>query len=151
MDRRAFNQLMTAGAMRLAMPGTGVKANERALTDGTVPPTKWPGQVYRRLLVDAHVPDWDPVFLSRFDPADYVATIAKAGFQALMQYALSDAGLCLWRSKIGQVHRGMKGRDYFAEVMDECKRHGLHRTALFLVIWDNYAFEHHPDWRFLPE
>jgi hypothetical protein len=150
-DRRTFNKVLTTGAMGLAMPGSFVQARQDASTVGAEPATQWPGQVYRRLLVDNHVPDWDPVFLSRFDPVDYVKTVATAGFQALMQYAISDAGLCLWRSKIGQVHRGMKGRDYFAEVMDECKRQGLHRTALFLVIWDNLAFERHPDWRFQPE
>lgn len=113
--------------------------------------SEWPGQVYRRLLVDTHVPDWDPMLLSRFDPVDYVATIARAGFQSLMQYAISCAGLCLWRTKIGEMHRNMKGRDYFGEVMDECKRHGLHRVAYFHVVWDNLGYEKHPDWRFRPE
>ena len=26
-------------------------------------------QSYRRMLVDMHIPDWDPAFLSRYDPA----------------------------------------------------------------------------------
>jgi hypothetical protein len=151
MDRRTFNKVLTTGAMGLAVPRSFVRAQQSASAGGTAPPTQWPGQVYRRLLVDNHVPDWDPVFLSRFDPVDYVGTIAGAGFQALMQYAIGDAGLCLWRTKIGQMHGGMRGRDYFGEVMDQCKRRGLHRTALFLSIWDNHAYEHHPDWRFQPE
>ena len=46
-------------------------------------PTRWPDQVYRRLLVDMHVPDWHPDLLSRFDPVDYVETIARAGFQVI--------------------------------------------------------------------
>jgi hypothetical protein len=121
-----------------------------ASADGP-PPAKWPDQVYRRLLVDTHVPDWDPLLLSRFDPADYVATIAGAGFQSLMQYAISCAGLCLWQTKIGTMHRGMRGRDYFGEVMEQCKRHGLHRVAYFHVVWDNHACETHPEWRFQPE
>jgi hypothetical protein len=102
------------------------------------------------LLVDTHIPDWDPRLLSEFDSADYVDTIARAGFQSLMQYAISCAGLCLWRTKIGTLHRGMRGRDYFGEVMEACKGRGLYRVAYFHVIWDNHAFETHPEWRFQP-
>ena len=38
------------------------------------------GGAYRRLLVDTHVPDWDPRLLAKFDAAEYVRTIAQAGF-----------------------------------------------------------------------
>ena len=97
-------------------------------------PVDWPWRTYRRLLVDTHVPDWDDRLLASFDPADYVSTIAGAGFQSLMQYANSHVGLCLWRTKIGQMHRNMKGRDYFGEVMEQCHRHGLHRIAYYSLV-----------------
>jgi hypothetical protein len=143
---------MTTGVTGLgAAPRNLGRAQQSASASGAESPAKWPGQVYRRLLVDTHVPDWDPMLLSRFDPADYVATIAGAGFQSLMQYAISCAGLCLWHTKIGTMHRGMRGRDYFGEVMDQCKRHGLYRVAYFHVVWDNHACETHPEWRFQPE
>ena len=67
--------------------------------------TKWPDNVYRRLLVDMHVPDWHPDLLSRFDPVDCIATIARAGFQSYQQYAISCAGLCLWPTKVGRRTR----------------------------------------------
>ena len=113
-------------------------------------PTRWPDQVYRRLLVDMHVPDWHPDLLSRFDPVDYVETIARAGFQSFEQYAISCAGLCLWPTKVGQMHGAMNGRDFFGEVLEECRRHGLHTVCYFHVIWDNWAYEQHPDWRIRP-
>jgi len=151
MDRRAFNKLMSTGVIGIAgRPEAWVGAQSVDAITGDREAVKWPDQVYRRLLVDTHIPDWNPVLLSHFDPADYVATIAKAGFQCLMQYALSCAGLCLWRTKIGQMHGNMKGRDYFGEVMEECKRHGLYRVAYFHVIWDNWGYEKHPDWRYRP-
>ena len=152
MDRRTFNKLMTTGVAGLgAAPRSLGRVQQSTPAGGAEPPSQWPGQVYRRLLVDTHVPDWDPMLLSRFDPVDYVATIAGAGFQSLMQYAISCAGLCLWHTKIGTMHRGMRGRDYFGEVMDQCKRHGLYRVAYFHVVWDNHACETHPEWRFQPE
>src|SRR5437016_4730402 len=151
MHRRTFNKLVAAGLTTAAIRPRGWAAVSQNISPTERnQPTKWPDQVYRRLLVDTHIPDWDPILLSRFNAVDYVATIARAGFQCLMQYAISCAGLCLWRSKIGQMHRGMKGRDYFAEVVNECKRQGLHTVAYFHVIWDNHAYEAHPDWRYKP-
>ncbi len=111
---------------------------------------KWPGETYRRLLVDTHVPDWDDL-LANFDAADYVGTIARGNFQALMQYATSHVGLCLWRTQLGQMHAGMRGRDYFGEVMAECHRHGLIVLAYYSLIFDDWAYQAHPEWRILPE
>lgn len=151
MNRRTFSKLAATGVMGMNAPAIAVaSALQGTRSEGINQPTQWPGQVYRRLLVDTHVPDWNPAFLSRFDAEDYVRTIAKAGFQCLMQYAISAVGLCLWRTKIGQMHRGMKERDYFREVIEQCKRHKLHTVAYFHVVWDNYGFEKHPDWRFQP-
>ena len=118
MDRRTFNKLISAGG--IAGFGGGLKLN--AQEGVTIPvekrQVKWPNEVLRRLLVDTHVPDWDGL-MANFDAADYVGTIAKANFQALMQYANSHVGLCLWRTQLGQMHAGMKGRDYFGEVMEQ--------------------------------
>jgi hypothetical protein len=114
-------------------------------------PVAWPQGAFRRLLVDTHVPDWDPRLLASFDAAQYVATIAGARFQSVMQYAKSHVGLCLWRSKLGPVHANMRGRDYFGEVIQECRRHRLRTVAYYSLIFDIWNFDHHPDWRILPE
>ena len=45
----------------------------------------------------------------------------------------------------------MKGRDYFGEVMEECRRHGLYRVAYYSLIFDDWAYQNHPNWRILPE
>jgi hypothetical protein len=103
------------------------------------------------LLVDTHVPDWDPRLLAKFDAAEYVHTIAQADFNSVMQYAKSHVGLCLWQSKVGPVDANMKGRDYFGEVMKECRRRGLDTVAYYSLIFDIWAFDHYPDWRIIPE
>jgi len=120
------------------------------VSENTARPSKWPDQVFRRLLVDTHVPDWDPVFLSRLDPVEYVDCIARAGFQSLMQYTNSCVGVCLWRTEVGQMHANLKGRDLFCEIISECRRRGLHTVAYFIVNWDNWPSEKHPAWRILP-
>jgi hypothetical protein len=162
MDRRTFSKFLGLGAVSsLSTRSThgmqpSASASEPDLDAVTqfhgtarIPARKveWPAQTYRRLLVDTHVPDWDDRLLASFDAVDYVSTIAGAGFQSLMQYANSHVGLCLWRTRLGQMHRNMKGRDYFGEVMEQCRRHGLHRIAYYSLIFDDWAYRTHPDWR----
>jgi hypothetical protein len=166
MNRRTFNKSLGLGSLAALMPGAHGQQNDGSNTSGpknsavTAKPfvtaqipartAAWPSGTFRRLLVDTHIPDWDDL-LTDFDAADYVKTIADAGFQSLMQYANSHAGLCLWRTKLGQMHKGMRGRDYFGEVMEKCRVHGLNRVAYYSLVYDDWAYETHPDWRILPE
>lgn len=111
---------------------------------------RWTDQVYRRFSVDIHVPDWDPALLSHFDAAAYVDCMMRGGIQSLLQYTNSHVGLCLWRTEIGQRHANMGERDFFGEVVRACRDRGVHPLAYFSVIFDNWAYETHPDWRILP-
>ncbi len=129
----------------------GMAPGNPPVSDPQTQPMKWPGGAYRRLLVDTHVPDWDPRLLAKFDAAEYVRTIAQAGFESVMQYAKSHVGLCLWPSKVGPLHANMHGRDYFGEVMQECRRAGLCTVAYYSLVYDIWAFDHYPEWRIIPE
>lgn len=166
MNRRTFNKFAGLGAVQALAGGATFGAQSSAAGVDTqtnsadlphayaqIPAraVEFPARTYRRLLVDTHIPDWDDRLFASFDAADYVSTIAAAGFQSLMQYARAHVGLCLWRTKIGEMHRNMKGRDYFGEAMDECRRHGLHRVAYYSLIYDDWAYRTHPDWRNLAE
>jgi hypothetical protein len=164
MNRRTFNKLAGLGAIHALSSQTVLAAQQHSSAidlnpepqtesheAAHIPPraVEWPTKTYRRLLVDTHVPDWDDRLLANFDAVDYVSTIAGAGFQSLMQYANSHVGLCLWRTSLGQMHRNMKGRDYFGEVMEQCRQHGLHRVAYYSLVFDDWAYRTHPDWRVL--
>lgn len=109
--------------------------------------SEWPGQVFRRYSVDMHVPDWSPELLSRFDATRFIGLIIEGGAQSMMMMANSHTGLCVWKTKIGRMHGNLHGRDYFGEVVGECRRRGIHPIAYFSVIFDNASFESHPDWR----
>ncbi|MFN8008355.1 MAG: beta-galactosidase trimerization domain-containing protein [Terriglobia bacterium] len=110
----------------------------------------WPSQAYRRFSVDMHVPDWDEALLGEFDAAQFVKNMAEAGAQSVMQYTKSHVGLCLWQTKLGKMHASLKGRDFFGEVVSECRRRGIAPLAYLSVIFDNWAYENHPGWRILP-
>ena len=111
----------------------------------------WPRTVFRRYLVDTHIPDWDPIFLSHFDAKEFVRSMVVGGAQSLMFYANSHVGLCLYHTKVGQMHANMHGRDFFGEVVTECRLRKLHPIGYFSLIYDNLNYQNHPDWRILPE
>jgi len=102
------------------------------------------------MLVDMHIPDWDPRFLAKFDAQSYVDLIAGAGFQAIMQCVCGGPGLCLWPSRTGKMHANLKGRDLFGEVVHHCRERGLRIVAYFAAMSSNREFEDHPDWRIVP-
>ncbi len=147
MNRRTFEKTLAVGFAGLL---DGLASPAQDPTSVTTK-AKWPRDAYRRLLVDTHVPDWDPRLLGKFDASRYVDTISRAGFNSVMQYANSHVGLCLWQTKIGQVHGALRGRDFFGDVMAECRRRGLHRVAYYSLIFDMWAFDTQPGWRTLPD
>jgi len=112
---------------------------------------EWPRTAYRRYLVDTHIPDWDPVLLSHFDASKFVDAMVQGDAHALMLYANSHVGLCLYRSKVGHLHANMRGRDFFGEAVTECRRRDIHPIGYFSLIYDNWNYQNHPDWRMLPE
>ena len=146
MRRRTFLASISAGAASSAIRSAA--APGCAETPPARPPGRWPDEVYRRFSVDIHVPDWDPALLSRFDAATFVETLFRGGIQSHLQYTNSHVGLCLWKTRIGKQHAAMKGRDFFGEVVAECRKRGIHPLAYFSLIHDNWAFESHEDWRF---
>jgi hypothetical protein len=111
---------------------------------------EWPRDVYRRYSVDIHVPDWDPQLLGRFNAAEFVGAIARGGLKSFLMYTNSHVGLCLWRTKVGHRHAALKDRDFFGEVVAECRKRDVHPLAYFSLIHDNWNYEHHPDWRITP-
>lgn len=152
-NRRDFNAMLAGGGMAIALKAwpKGVTPVDLTTLPTNGSPMDWPKGVYRRLLVDMHVPDWDPHLLAKFDAVEYVDTIAEAGFQSVMQYAKSHVGSCLWQTSVGPLHANMKGRDYFGDVMKECRRRGLRTVAYYSLIFDIWAFDNHPEWRIVPE
>lgn len=107
----------------------------------------WFTSSFRRCLVDMHIADWDERFLAKLDPREYVRLMKTAGVQVVEIYANSHTGLCYWPSSHGQQHRGLKGRDLFGEIVAETLAAGMHPVAYFSVIYDNWAYDAHPEWR----
>ena len=104
----------------------------------------------RQILVDMHVPDWDPGFLANFDPVRMVDLYQKSGAQAVMHYCNSHMGLCYWPCSVGEMNKLLKGRDVVGETVTELHRRGMASCAYYSCIFNNWAWTNHPDWRMVP-
>lgn len=102
---------------------------------------------YRRNLMDMHIDDWNEEFLSKIDCEEYVNALQDAGVQAAMVKAKSHTGLCYYPSGIGRMHKGLKGRDFLGEMIQRCHNAGIAVEVYFTQVFDNWAYENHPEWR----
>ena len=107
----------------------------------------WYESAYRRAVIDMHIPDWDDAFLSQFDPDQYVAMLVKARAQSIVCYGQSHAGLFNYPTKVGQQHRGLKGRNILAELIERCHAHDIAVVIYTSLIFDRWAADQHPEWR----
>lgn len=110
----------------------------------------WYKNCYRRHLLDMHLDDWDPDFLSKFDPEEYVGNLKKAKIQNAMLYYQSHVGLCYWPTKSGKMHNGLKGReDIVKRLTDLCHENNIKVVGYYSLNYNNWAHHEHPEWRML--
>ncbi|NLX57601.1 MAG: hypothetical protein GXY74_00765 [Phycisphaerae bacterium] len=107
----------------------------------------WFQRGHRRMLVDMHIPDWDPAFLAQYDPAEMVRLYQRAGLTSVMFYTQSHVGLCYWPTTTGKMHEGLRGRDIVGETLDLLRQAGIDACAYYSVIYNNWARLEHPEWR----
>ena len=109
----------------------------------------WYRNVYRRNVIDMHITDDDPRFMAEFDARNYVDMLVRSQVQSAVVYAHSHAGLCFYPTRVGQMHRGLKGRNILGEVIDLCHKRGIHVVVYYSLIYDTWAYRTHPDWRIM--
>ena len=102
------------------------------------------------MLIDMHIPDWDPRFLAHYDPVAVVDQVASTGADAMMLYFQSHTGLCYWPTKTGQQHRACQGTDPVALALRRARHHDLPACAYYSVNFNNWAAQKFPDWKLEP-
>jgi hypothetical protein len=101
----------------------------------------------RRLLLDMHIPDWDPAFLAQYDPRALADTYEAANLSSVMLYCKSHLGLCYWPTKVGTRHAALGDHDWVGELVDELRARQIGVCAYTSVVYDNRAVLDHPEWR----
>ena len=104
---------------------------------------KWYKHSFFRNLVDMHIPDTDPTYLSKFDSEEYARIVASSGVDSAIIYTSNCLGKAFFDEE--HKHRGIGERDLVQERLDAFKKYGV-RVILYYNIWDREAALAHPDW-----
>lgn len=104
---------------------------------------KWYKKSFYRNLVDMHIPDSDPSYLSKFDSEEYARIVASSGVDTAILYTSNCLGKTFFDAE--QKHRCIGDRDLVQERIEAFKKYGV-RTILYFNIWNREAALTHPDW-----
>ena len=96
-----------------------------------------------RNLIDMHIPDWNPEFLSEFSPEEYAQSMVDAQVDASIVYAGNCLGMCFWPTKVGHMHKGLKGRDINSETIKALREQGI-KVIVYYNIWNRWAYDTYP-------
>ena len=103
---------------------------------------------YKKYSLDMHVNVIREDFLKEFNPEALAADILSTGAKAGMMYIQSHYGYSYWPTKVGEMHPGLKGNeDAFRRLYDAMHRGGMDIDVYFSMIYNNWAYDHHPEWR----
>lgn len=118
------------------------------MSNAPPPQERWAERSFRRVLIDTHIPDWDPNFLAKLNAPAVAEAVLRSGAQAAMVYFQSHVGLCNWPSAAGQMHRGIADKEYLTKLVATLHARDIPVCAYFSVHFDNWAYLAHPEWRF---
>lgn len=107
----------------------------------------WYEKSFRRNLVDMHINDSDPVYMSQYDPVKYVENLITAEVDTAILYAGNCLGICFWPTRVGHMHASLQGRDILGDTIAECRKRGLN-VIVYFNIWSRWAYDTHPEWRY---
>ncbi|MBQ2676724.1 MAG: alpha-L-fucosidase [Clostridia bacterium] len=107
----------------------------------------WTKDNYRRNFLDMHIADWHPDFMSKFDADNYVKMLKAADVQSVVLKGKSHTGLNYWKSSVGERHKNLRDGDFFGETLKKLHEADIKVVAYYSLIFDNWAYENHPDWR----
>lgn len=104
---------------------------------------KWYKKSFFRNLVDMHIPDNDPKYLSKFDAEEYARLVSLSGVDTAILYTSNCLGYTFFDEE--QKHKNMGDRDFVGERIEAFKKYGV-RTILYYNIWNRQSALKHPDW-----
>jgi len=103
---------------------------------------------YSRLLVDNHITDLKPEFMSQYSVEEYVRMVQLAGVESAMVYACDHNGNCYYPTKIGHIHANITG-DIFGDAVRLLREKNIVPVAYYTVIYHNDCAKRFPQARII--
>jgi hypothetical protein len=107
----------------------------------------WFERSLRRNLLDFHIADWHPDFLSRYDPEHFAECVARLGSTAATVFANTHTGLCNYPTRVGEMHAGHRGRDVLGETIAALHARDIDVVIYYVMIFADWYWDRHPEAR----
>ncbi len=108
---------------------------------------QWYESLYRRMLLDFHIDDWNPQFLSKLDPREFPHNVAVAKGGSAVVMANTCTGKCTYPTKVGQMHAALKGKDVYGEWIDQLRKNDIKAIGYYIVIFVDWYWDNFPEAR----
>lgn len=100
---------------------------------------------YKRLILDYHFSEFNPVTLENADADEIVEAMKRLKIDSLLLYAKDHWGNIYHETDRGHMHRNVQF-DLFGRVLEGLKEAGIETIAYTTVCWDEQAAREHPEW-----
>jgi hypothetical protein len=107
----------------------------------------WYATQYKTFGMSSILDDWHPDVYKNFDPREWVELISSAGPDAVWLQSKSHSGNAYYITDIDHTHMGLRGEDAFGEMMQLFHERGIKVVANQSILFDNYLYKEHPEWR----
>lgn len=106
------------------------------------------GKLKKRLHLDFHNHPTVKGIGEHLTPDGFADSLKRLGVDSVVLFAKCHHGMSYYPTPIGVPHPGMAG-DLLTAQAQACESAGIEYHLYLSVLRDNYAFEHHPEWRWI--
>lgn len=107
----------------------------------------WYFGFYKTIGLSVVLDDWHPDFLRNYSTDEWVELVTSTGLDLAALQAKCHSGNAYYVTELDHLHAGLNGVDAFGQQLAGFHKHGIKVWANISLVFDNYLFERHPDWR----
>jgi hypothetical protein len=100
----------------------------------------------RQVHLDFHTSPAIPSIGDDFDAAAFVRTLQAARVNSITVFAKCHHGYSYYPTTVGTPHPQLR-RDLLGEMIAACHQAGIRAPIYTTVVWDELAWQTHPEWR----
>ena len=100
----------------------------------------------RQVHLDFHTSPHVPGVGAQFDAAEFVRTLQAARVNSVTVFAKCHHGYSYYPTMVGTPHPHLR-RDLLGEMIAACHQAGIRAPIYTTVVWDELAWQTHPEWR----
>lgn len=148
-SRRSFLHMgMISGATAVPTLGAPRTSGDDPETAGHQPLGLSGALPFRQIHLDFHTSPAVPSVGEAFRASEFAEILKDAAVNSITIFAKCNQGMSYYPTKVGIMHPHLKF-DLLGEMIEACHRQGIRTVIYISTMYDQYAWQHHGDWRVL--